>query len=109
MRRIFLVILILLNLTLGYRLLVGDQGLIAYRELREDHEQMTRRLAEAEQRARDLSREIRLLKSDRDYLKDTLRKRMNYLERDEIVYVFPDSQSDTPDTHPGAAIDADQD
>lgn len=109
MRRVFLILLIGLNFLLAFRLLAGDKGLFAYRELREDHQRMQERLAHADRRALELSQEIRLLKSDRDYLMDTIRKRMNYLAKDEIVYVFPDTQSDTSDPHAGAIKNADQD
>nr|WP_245168168.1 septum formation initiator family protein [Desulfobaculum xiamenense] len=101
--------LLVLNAFLGYRLLASDQGVFAYVKLREECGRMQDRLAEADRRARDLSREIRLLQFDRDYLKDTIRKRMNYLAQDEVVYVFPDAKTDSTDPHAGAATNANQD
>ncbi|WP_461209372.1 FtsB family cell division protein [Desulfocurvus sp. DL9XJH121] len=88
-RRIFLVFLVVLNLILGYRLLVGDEGWFGYLKLRREHEVMRQRLDEARERARELSAEIRRLKSDPAYLEDVIRRRMNYVGPGETLYVFP--------------------
>ena len=40
-----------------------------------------------EQRA-SLSREIRLLKTDPDYVEKVIRQRLNYVRKNEILYLF---------------------
>ncbi len=99
-RGIFLAFLLVLNVFLGYRLVAGDTGLLAYFELRDRYRQMERRLAEADDRSRDLSREIRLLRTDREYLEGRIRVRMNYVGEGETLYLFPD------EAQPGASQDS---
>ena len=38
----------------------------------------------------DLSQEIRRLKSDTAYQEKIVRERMNFVKKDEILYIFPD-------------------
>jgi len=108
-KRIFLIFLVLLNLFLMFRLVMSDQGVFGYLELRKDSARMQQELDQTKVQAEDLSHEIRLLKSNRDYLMDIIRKRMNYLGHDEIVYVFSGPSEDVADQHTGAAPHAGQD
>lgn len=93
-KRIFLVFLVVLNLFLGYRLLAGDHGLFAYLDLKGDHDGMQQRLDAEGQRSRELSAEIRQLKSDSAYLENAIRQRMNYVGESETLYIFPDPQEE---------------
>ncbi len=99
--RILLVVLLLLNCFLVYRLLVSDQGLFAYLELKERYTALEERIADLDQRNLELSQEIRLLKSDRFSVEKILRQQMNFVKDDEILYVFPEEPA--PDGTPGAA------
>lgn len=89
-RRLFLGFLLILNLFLCYRLVAGGTGVFAYLDLRDRYRQMEARLAEADAKSRDLSREIRLLKTDREYLESRIRMRMNYVGDKETLYLFPE-------------------
>lgn len=93
-KRIFLVFLVVLNLILGYRLVVGDQGWFGYLKLKREHEEMRRHLDEARERSRLLSMEIRRLKSDSGYLEDAIRRRMNFIGPNETLYVFPQGEGE---------------
>ncbi|MCK9239244.1 septum formation initiator family protein [Desulfocurvus sp.] len=105
-RWIILGFLLVLNAVLGYRLIAGETGMFAYLELRERHEEMEGRLRHAEERSRDLSREIRLLKTDRDYLESRIRVRMNYVGQGETLYLFPEEGGATSPQDPlGAGQD----
>lgn len=88
-KRIFLGFLIVLNLILGYRLLAGDEGWFGYLKLKREYEQMQHRLDETRERSRELSAEIRRLKTDPAYLEEAIRKRMNFVGPNETLYVFP--------------------
>ena len=108
-RWIILGFLLVLNAILGYRLVAGETGMFAYLELREHSEDMERRLHRAEDRSRDLSREIRLLKTDREYLESRIRVRMNYVGQGETLYLFPDEGGATSPQDPlGAGQDDDE-
>jgi cell division protein FtsB len=87
-RRLLIGFLALANLFLAGHLLLGGQGAFAYLELRQRHAAVARELAAAEERARDLSREIRLLKGDDEHLGEVIRRRMNYVQQGEVLYLF---------------------
>lgn len=102
-KRLFLGFLVVLNLVLGYRLLVGDEGWFGYLKLKSEYEDMLRRLDEERERSRELSTEIRRLKTDPEYLKDAIRRRMNFVGPDETMYVFPEGEGeDAAPTSAGA-------
>lgn len=108
-RWFFLGFLLVLNVFLGYRLVAGDTGMFAYLELRERYEEMERRLQRADDRSRDLSQEIRLLKTDREYLESRIRVRMNYVGEGETLYLFPDEAGADASQEPlGAGQDDDK-
>lgn len=105
--RILLVVLLLLNCFLAYRLLVSDQGLFAYLDLKKRYTVLEERIADIDQRNLELSQEIRLLKSDRFSVEKILRQQMNFVKDDEILYVFPEEPapgetSEAAEQPPGA-------
>ena len=109
LKRFFLGFLLVLNVFLGYRLIAGDTGMFAYFELRDRYERMERTLIEAQERSRELSREIRSLKSDRGRVEDEIRVRMNYVDEGETLYLFPDEPgADSETSSVGAGKDDDQ-
>ena len=88
-RRALVAFLLALNAVLAYGLLVSDHGLIAYLDLKRRHDELSQRLARVDERTRELSQEIRQLKSDRAAMEAQIRKRMHYLKNGEILYTFP--------------------
>lgn len=109
-RRIVLAFLIFLNIFLAYRLFLGDTGLQAYLELKNKYAEMDETMKATEKASMDLSREIRMLKSNDEYLADTIRKRMNYVENNELLYLFSDKTSkDLAAQAAGAGFNEDED
>lgn len=95
LRRFLLGALIALNLFLGHRALFSDQGVAAYGELTTKHAELERRVERLTEENRELSRQIRLLTRDRDYIEAIIRKEMRFVKPDEVVYVFPDSGTES--------------
>lgn len=93
--RFFLGCLLALNLLLAYRLLFTNQGYFAYRELTTHYEDVAGRIEELKQENVRLSREIRLLKDDREYIEKMIREQMQFVKDGEILYVFPRSANAT--------------
>ncbi len=93
-KRLFVGFLLAVNLVFAWRLFLGDHGLSAYWDLKKRHQRMERELAAAEHKNLEISLEIRELKSDRSHLEDVIRKRMNYLKENEVLYVFPERPLD---------------
>ncbi|UZP68271.1 septum formation initiator family protein [Desulfovibrio mangrovi] len=105
-KRIVLGGLIALNIFLFVRMLVSDQGLFAYRELKADYIALEEQLAEVQQKNLALSQEIRLLQSDSGYIQRVIRQRLNFVKDNEILYIFPDT---TTEGTAGAAQDEGKD
>lgn len=102
-------LLVAVNCLLAWRLLAGEQGLFAYLELRRSHERMQQRLDRADDRARDVSDAIRRLKSDPATVENEIRTRLNYVGRDEVMYVFPEQDRLDAANPAGAGPHEDQD
>ncbi len=105
-RRLVLAVSVVLNLVLLYSLIWGQQGAIAYKELRERTKNLEEKIARLDEENLTLSREIRLLQSDEKYLEKMIRKRLNFVRDNEILYIFPeDTKSESSGVPPHEAKD----
>ncbi|MEF2231000.1 MAG: septum formation initiator family protein [Pseudodesulfovibrio sp.] len=92
--RILLVALLLfINLFLLFRLIWSDQGVFSYLELRNRYAVLQEKIDAVDKQSLDLSQEIRRLKSDKAYQEKVVRERMNFVKKDEILYIFPDAKA----------------
>jgi len=92
--RILLVALLLfINLFLLFRLVWSDQGVFTYLELKNRYEALEEKIKGVDTESLDLSQEIRRLKSDKAYQEKVVRERMNFVKKDEILYIFPDGKA----------------
>lgn len=89
---IFAVLLVCINLFLLTRLIWSDQGVFAYLELKNRYEVLRQKIDAVDTRSLDLSQEIRKLKSDKAYQEKVIRERMNFVRKDELLYIFPDEK-----------------
>lgn len=85
-----LVILGIFNLALLSRVIWGPTGIMEYMELKSELENLRKKTAELDTENLNLSREIRLLQSDRGYMEKMVRQRLHYLRDNEVVYIFAD-------------------
>ncbi len=83
-------LLLFINLFLLFRLVWSDQGVFAYLELKNRYHALHEKISSVDARSLDLSQEIRRLKSDKAYQEKIVRERMNFVKKDEILYIFPD-------------------
>ncbi|WFS64074.1 septum formation initiator family protein [Pseudodesulfovibrio thermohalotolerans] len=91
-RLIFAAVLVCINLFLFTRLIWSDQGVFAYLELKNRYEVLRQKIESVDARSLDLSQEIRKLKSDKGYQEKVIRERMNFIKKDELLYIFPDEK-----------------
>ncbi|OIQ48755.1 Cell division protein FtsB [Pseudodesulfovibrio hydrargyri] len=91
-RLIFVALLVAINLFLLTRLIWSDQGVFAYLELKNRYEVLRRKIETVDARSLDLSQEIRKLKSDKAYQEKVIREKMNFVKKDELLYIFPDEK-----------------
>lgn len=94
-RRILLGVLVGLNLFLLYQIVWSSNGLFAYLELKQRHEELVKVIQETTDKSLGLSRTIRWLQSDPDYQERVIRSQMGFLRQDEIVYIFPEDGNNT--------------
>ncbi len=104
--RILLGTILVFNVFLIYQLLWSGHGIFAYYELKERYRELEQKAESLNASNMLLSQEIRLLKSDRSYIEQVIRKQMNFVKPNEILYLFPDASSETP---PGAGPDEGKD
>lgn len=86
-RRLVIGILLAINLLLLYRLLWSDKGYFKYRELEGTSFQLEEKLAALERQNMRLSKEIRALQDDRQYIEAMIREHMKYVKENEILYL----------------------
>lgn len=89
---LILAIAFMVNVTLCSRLVWGPQSIIAYREFSGQQQVLEEKIAEADAANADLSRQIRLLQSDDKYVEKMIRRRLNFVRDNEILYLFPDRE-----------------
>lgn len=99
-----LTLALLMNFTLASRLLWGEQSVMAWRALKVRLGQMSVELRDLDRRRADLSREIRLLRTDDSYMEKMIRQRLNYVRGNEILYLFDEAAPEDP-VWAGAASD----
>ena len=85
---LFLVLVLLLNAALFSRLMWGSGSISAWNALKEKQSELSQELAALNEQRASLSREIRLLKTDPDYVEKVIRQRLNYVRKNEILYLF---------------------
>ena len=91
---LFLVLIVLLNAALLFRLLWGAGSIYSWYALKEKQTEVSQELVELNEKRAALSREIRLLKTDPDYVEKVIRQRLNYVRKNEILYLFDKNRQD---------------
>lgn len=85
--RLLFFFLLLINGILAWQLLVHGQGWKSYQELRERRDALVKQIAVVDEVNLDLSREIRRLTTDHEYVASVIRVEMHFLRPNEILYI----------------------
>ena len=91
---VLLALAIALNVALASCLVWGSNSLYSWRVLKKTQDELSEELAKLDARRADLSREIRLLKTDPAYVEKVIRQRLNYVRKNEILYLFDKNRQD---------------
>ena len=91
LRTIVLLVLAVINVVFFCRMMWSPSGILAFKELKEQHAALQRQVAELDKRNVALSREIRLLQSDNAYVEKMIRQRLHYVRDNEVLYLFTDA------------------
>jgi cell division protein FtsB len=95
-RLLFLALSLALNLLLVWALVWGDNGLVARDNLEREHQALNGHIKELYAENLALSREIKLLQTDSKYMEQIIRKRLNFVKDNEILYVFSNETDAKP-------------
>ncbi|MFT4300734.1 MAG: septum formation initiator family protein [Desulfovibrio sp.] len=87
-RSFILVVLGLVSVVLFSRMVWGPTGLLEYRELKKQYSDLEKQIADLDAENMALSREIRLLQSDNQYVEKVIRQRLHYVRDNEVLYLF---------------------
>lgn len=66
----------------------GERGLLHIHHLKQEQEELTKRLAETQRETERLKREIDALRNDRIYLENLARREFGLVKPNEVVYRF---------------------
>ncbi len=94
-RKTLLALVLVLNVVLLYSLIWGDMGIRAYREQKKLHNKLERRVESLNTANAALKKEIDLLRNDEKYQEKLIRNRLNFVKRNEILYIFPQVEKES--------------
>lgn len=80
-----------LDIMLLGRMIWGPTGLVEYQSLKAQYQGLQDKIAQLDETNRSLSRDIRLLQTDQQYVEKIIRQRLHYLRGNEVVYLFAGS------------------
>ena len=101
-RTLVLAMVLLLNAALLSRLIWGTGSVYSWQALKAKQSELSQELAELDKQRAALSREIRLLKTDPDYVEKVIRQRLNYVRKNEILYHFDKNRQEGNENENGA-------
>ena len=90
--RFIFFILLLVNIFLVYRIIWSDSGIMTYLNVKDKYSKLYEENQKVKLENIKLSNNIRMLKGDKEYLADIIRKEMHYVKKNEIVYMFATSK-----------------
>lgn len=100
-RSFFLLAVGLVNVAMFYRMVWGPTGLREYRDLKRQYSELQERIADLDAGNLALSREIRLLQSNGQYVEKIIRQRLHYVRDNEVLYLFGDAAQQGRGSHDG--------
>ncbi|MDK2921842.1 MAG: cell division protein FtsB [Desulfonauticus sp.] len=90
MKKSLLFFALLINLVLIYQILFSEKNLFLYTNLKKEFNQLEVKEKKLEQENILLSRDIKRLREDKEYLELVIRKGLNYVKPGEVLYLLKD-------------------
>jgi cell division protein FtsB len=84
--KFFWVILLLMTLSMGWLLLFGNKGLYHLYRLRQEREQLLQTNLNLKDENERLVKIIDRLQHDQEFIEDTIRKELNFIKKNEVIY-----------------------
>ncbi len=83
-----LLILGIINIALMSKMIWGPTGLMEFKNLKAQYASLQEQIKNLDAENMALSRDIRLIQSDPQYVEKIVRQKLHYLRDNEIVYIF---------------------
>ena len=84
--KFFWVLLLLMTLSMGSLLLFGNKGLLRLYKLRQEREQLLQVNINLKDENERLVKIIDRLQNDQEFIEDTIRKELNFIKKNEVIY-----------------------
>jgi cell division protein FtsB len=84
--KLFWVVLLFMTFSLGSWMLFGDKGLFRLYKLRQEREQLLQVNINLKDENERLVKIIDRLQNDREFIEDTIRKELNFIKKNEVIY-----------------------
>ena len=89
MLKILVIILLMLNAFMFYKLVWTESGALQLREIQQAYRTLEERNNALVQENKQLSRTIIALRNDKEYIKNAIRREIRYVQENEVIYFFP--------------------
>lgn len=83
------------NLALFCKMIWGPTGLLEFHALKQQYTALQDKISQLDSENMALSRDIRLMQSDPEYVEKMIRQKLHYLRANEIVYIFANPATTT--------------
>ena len=83
--------MMLLTIMLGYHVVFGANGMVAYQHKRAENQKLQQDILRIEQENERISRRVRELKSDPRAIEREAREQLKYARPGEVVYISPEA------------------
>lgn len=84
--KFFWILLLLMSLSMGGLLLFGNKGLFHLYKLRQEREQLLQVNLNLKDENDRLVKIIDRLQNDQEFIEDTIRKELNFIKKNEVIY-----------------------
>jgi cell division protein FtsB len=82
---------------LAYHVVFGANGLVVYKDKREESRQLQQRIRSLQHQNQQLGQQIKALRTDPQAIEKEARERLHYVRPGEVIYTVP-TKSATPPT-----------
>jgi cell division protein FtsB len=89
-------LIICLSATVGAWLAFGDRGLIDLYSMKMQRQACIERIEQLEKENQALQEELELLSNDMEYVETLIRRKLNLVKENEILYRFGNNESEAP-------------
>jgi len=92
MFRLLIIVLLMLNAFMLYKLFWTQSGALHYMEIKKAYEQLEEKNQALIEENKQLSRTIMALRNDKAHIEEAIRKEMGYVKENEVIYFFSEDQ-----------------